>query len=104
MDYQVIPKNRADRRGELLVRRMRAVMTDYEAALEATRAFSGKQAGSLRLSIAPPAGNLAAGRLVSVLEGAAPAGHRRLLSVLPEQPSDGTRAQGARAVGRQTAP
>lgn len=44
--------------GERLVRRMRAVMSDYEAALDATRALSGKPAGSLRLTVAPPAADL----------------------------------------------
>ena len=39
--------------GERLFRRMRTVMSDYEAALDATGAFSGKPAGSLRLTVAP---------------------------------------------------
>lgn len=44
--------------GDRLVERLRPALEQYEAALESTNEFRGKLAGTLRLSVAPPAADL----------------------------------------------
>jgi DNA-binding transcriptional LysR family regulator len=41
--------------GERLLERLRPVLDDYQAALESTNEFRSKPAGTLRLTVAPPA-------------------------------------------------
>src|SRR5246500_5837272 len=41
--------------GERLLERLRPVLDDYDAALESTNEFRSKPAGTLRLTVAPPA-------------------------------------------------
>jgi DNA-binding transcriptional LysR family regulator len=43
--------------GERLLERLRPVLADYQAALESTDDFRSRPAGTLRLTVAPPAAN-----------------------------------------------
>src|ERR1700760_1266695 len=59
--------------GERLLERLRPVLDDYDAALESTNEFRSKPAGTLRLTVAPPAADF-------ILSEAAP----RFLALYPE--------------------
>jgi DNA-binding transcriptional LysR family regulator len=59
--------------GERLLARLRPVLDDYDAALESTNEFRSKPAGTLRLTVAPPAADF-------ILSAAAP----RFLALYPE--------------------
>jgi DNA-binding transcriptional LysR family regulator len=59
--------------GELLFDRLRPALDDYQAALEAAGEFRNKPAGTLRLTVAPPAADFALGPVL-----------RRFLSAYPE--------------------
>ena len=59
--------------GEQLLERLRSVLDDYEAALESINDFRSKPAGTLRLTVAPPAADFALGPVI-----------QRFLSFYPE--------------------
>jgi DNA-binding transcriptional LysR family regulator len=59
--------------GERLLERLRPVLDDYDAALDSTNEFRSKPAGTLRLTVAPPAADF-------ILSDAAP----RFLALYPE--------------------
>jgi DNA-binding transcriptional LysR family regulator len=59
--------------GERLLERLRPVLDDYQAALESINDFRSKPAGTLRLTVAPPAADFALGPVI-----------QRFLSLYPE--------------------
>src|ERR1700739_2828777 len=50
--------------GERLLERLRPVLDDYQAALESTTEFRDKPAGTLHLTVAPPAATFVLGDAV----------------------------------------